>query len=283
MRTSERARAPRLGQGVLSGQVDPALSARQLQILTLGPGSQAERTGTGDQRRQHRVERVVGADARLPGALIPNEPRCLGLQRGEQRLAGQRLRLAGLAEAPLVAGALKAPKQQGGRRIDLENAVGAGAIEPGPRPPEARLAQASETAGSERDAVGGDAQRRQPATDLLQDGLAHEAIGAPVAKVGLFDLGPVSFARVGANGGDHAGGPAEGRVDPDPVGSREDVKQGRVVEIDERGADPGATAPPFDRGGGGALIGGGEVNPRGAHQRAPRALECRLAHRALTV
>ena len=66
------------------------------------------------------VEAVVGLDAGHTGQL-PFQPGRLGLDRGEQPLAGLGL--------GLVASPLKASEQQRRRRVYLDHLVGAGAIE----------------------------------------------------------------------------------------------------------------------------------------------------------
>jgi hypothetical protein len=87
----------------------PGLAARQLDVPRLRPRRQAESAGAGDQGAEHGVEGVVALDAGLAGTGLPDEPRRLLLDRGQERFAGERARLLRRAGAALVADSAQPP------------------------------------------------------------------------------------------------------------------------------------------------------------------------------
>lgn len=146
-------------QGVLLGQVDPALAAGEVDVVGTGHHRKVERRGASDQRRQQRVEGVVAVDADLARARGPAQPGGLCLDRRQQLGASVHLGAAAVGVlAGLVGAALDAPKEQRRARVDLDHAVGAGAIKARPRALEGPLAQLRRAPRGEGEAVGGDAE-----------------------------------------------------------------------------------------------------------------------------
>jgi hypothetical protein len=80
---------------------------------------------------------------------------------------------------------------------------------------------------------------------------------------------------------DHRVGPAERGIDPDPIGRGETRDQIVVTEPERGRGDGGAILAPFDRGGGGALLGSGEIDPLRSTSAAEPPTEIVVAHRGL--
>jgi hypothetical protein len=101
-------------QAAFEWQMGPALPAGQLEVLGGRRLGQSDGYGASDQRRDHSVERVVGLDAGLAGAVGPAQSGRFRLEPLDQgRAGGCRLRALGCGvEARFVAFVLEAPEDQ---------------------------------------------------------------------------------------------------------------------------------------------------------------------------
>jgi hypothetical protein len=114
-----------------------------------------------------------------------------------------------------------------------------------------------------RATTGGYALRTAPAVRV---GLAVAEDGAELVRIGMVDTGPRSKAMMARDGFYELVGPAEGRIDPHPVGFGDPPAQDGIAVTRVETLHGRSAVPPFDHARRGLLRPRGQIDPQCLHQ-----------------